>query len=90
MIDRCNQQKLERMIDENLNGIMRKLRSDLPDATDNDFRFIALNILGFDAKTIARVMGYAVQSVYTKRVRLRSWISGLDSENKDFYLDFIG
>lgn len=90
VIDGCNQQKLERMIDENLNGIMRKLRSDLPDATDNDFRFIALNILGFDAKTIARVMGYAVQSVYTKRVRLRSWISGLDSENKDFYLDFIG
>lgn len=90
VIDGCNQTKLEKMIDENLDGIMRKLRMDLPYATKNDFRFIALNILGFDAKTIARVMGYTVQSVYTKRVRLRSWISGLDSENRDFYLDFIG
>ena len=69
---------------------MKELRCDLPYATYNDFRFIALNILGFDAKTIARVMGYTVQSVYTKRVRLRSWISKLDSENKVFFLDFIG
>ena len=89
VIDGCNQKKLERMIDENLDGIMRKLHEDLPDATANDFRFIALNILGFDAKTIARVMGYAVQSVYTKRVRLRARISALDSENKEFYLEFI-
>ena len=90
VIDGCNQSKLERMIDEKLDGIMRKLRADLPDATENDFRFIALNILGFDAKTIARVMDYTVQSVYTKRVRLRSKISGIDSSNKTFYQDFIG
>lgn len=89
VIDDGNQKKLERMIDENLDGIMRKLRTDLPDSTDNDFRFIALNILGFDAKNIARVMGYAVQSVYTKRVRLRSKIASLPSEHKDFYLEFI-
>lgn len=90
VIDGCNQKRLERMIDENLGGIMSGLRADLPDATDNDFRFIALNILGFDAKTIARVMNYTVQSVYTKRVRLRAKISSLASENKNFYLDFIG
>ena len=89
VIDDCNQKKLERMIDENLDGIMGKLRADLPDATDNEFRFIALNILGFDAKTIARVMGYTVQSVYTKRVRIRAKISEIASVNKDFYLDFI-
>lgn len=90
VIDGCNQKRLESMIDENLAGIMTKLRSDLPDATDNDFRFMALNILGFDAKTIARVMGYTVQSVYTKRVRLRTKIAAITSENRDFYLDFIG
>lgn len=89
LIDGCNQKRLERMIDENLDGIMRKLHEDLPDATATDFRFIALNILGFDAKTIARIMGYAVQSVYTKRVRLRARISALESENREFYLEFI-
>lgn len=89
VIDGCNQKKLERMIDESLDGIMRKLHEDLPDASATDYRFITLNILGFDAKTIARIMGYAVQSVYTKRVRLRTRISALDSANKEFYLEFI-
>lgn len=89
VIDGCNQKRLERMIDENLDGIMKKLRKDMPDASENDFRFIALNILGFDAKTIARVMDYTVQSVYTKRVRLRTKISGMHSADKAFYLDFI-
>ncbi len=89
VIDGCNQKKLERMIDENLNGIMAKLHKDFPDASENDFHFIALNILGFDAKTIARVMGYTVQSVYTKRVRLRARIAANESPDKDFYLDFI-
>ena len=90
VIDDSNQMRLERMIDQNLAGIMTKLRADLPEATENEFRFIALNILGFDAKAIARAMGYTVQSVYTKRVRLRAKIAAIDSENKDFYLDFIG
>lgn len=90
VIDDCNQKRLERMIDENLAGIMTKLRADLPEATENEFRFIALNILGFDAKAIARAMGYTVQSIYTKRVRLRAKIAAIESENKDFYLDFIG
>lgn len=35
-------------------------------------------------------MGYTVQSVYTKRARMRAKISEIVSENKDFYLDFIG
>lgn len=88
-IDACNQTKLERMIDDNLDGIMKRLRSDFPDSTDNDFRFLALNILGFDAKTIARVMGYTVQSVYTKRVRWRNRLSDLPPESSAFYLEFM-
>lgn len=89
VVDIGNQKRLERMIDDNLDEMMKKLHRDLPDATDNEFRFMALNILGFDAKTIARIMNYTVQSVYTKRVRLRARISELDSENKEKYLEFI-
>lgn len=88
-IDGCNQKKLERLIDDNLDGMMRRLRSDFPDSTDGDFRFIALNVLGFDAKTIARVMGYTVQSVYTKRVRFKNRILELPAESRDFYLEFM-
>ena len=82
----CNQKKLESMINENMNDLMTKFRKDLPSATESDFRFIALWILGFDAKTIARVMGYASSSVYTKRSRLKEKISAISSGNKEIYL----
>lgn len=89
VVDAGNQKRLERMIDDSLDEMMKKLRRDLPEATDNEFRFMALNILGFDAKTIARIMNYTVQSVYTKRVRLRVRISELASEDREKYLEFI-
>ena len=82
----CNQKKLESMINENMNDLMTKFRKDMPSATESDFRFIALWILGFDAKTIARVMGYTSSSVYTKRCRLKEKISAISSENKEIYL----
>ena len=82
----CNQKKLESMINENMNDLMTKFRKDMPSATESDFRFIALWILGFDAKTIARVMGCTSSSVYTKRCRLKEKISAISSENKEIYL----
>lgn len=84
-----NQKKLELMINENMDNLMTKLRKDLPTATASDYRFMALWLLGFDAKTIARVMGYAVSSVYTKRSRLKERISAILSENKEIYLMLI-
>lgn len=84
-----NQKKLELMINENMDNLMTKLRKDLPTATASDYRFMALWLLGFDAKIIARVMGYAVSSVYTKRSRLKERISAISSENKEIYLMLI-
>jgi hypothetical protein len=45
--------------------------------------------VGFDAKTIANLTGYAVGTVYTKKNRLKAEISALDSPNRDFYLEYI-
>lgn len=59
------------MLDDNLDGIMTKLRAAIPDATEKDFRFISFLILGFDTKTIARMMDYNVNTVYTKRYNIK-------------------
>lgn len=84
-----NESKLETMLNDGLDGIMTKLHADLPNMTEKDFRFIAFLILGFDAKTTARMTGYTVQSVYTKRNRLKKQVAELDSENRDLYLEFL-
>ncbi len=89
ILDEPNQKDLESMLDDNLDGIMTKLRAAIPDATEKDFRFISFLILGFDTKTIARMMDYNVNTVYTKRYNIKEKIARLDDENKDFFSELI-
>lgn len=71
VLDEQNQKQLEAMIDDSLDGMMSKLRLAMPGTNEKDFRFIALIILGFDTKTIARIMKYNVGTVYTKRSNIK-------------------
>lgn len=89
ILDEPNQKALESMLDDNLEGIMTKLRMAMPDVTEKDFRFIAFLILGFDTKTIARIMGYNASTVYTKRYNFKNRISKLNCEESNFFMEFI-
>ena len=89
ILDEPNQKELESMLDDNLDGIMSKLRAAIPDTTEKDFRFISFLVLGFDTKTISRMMDYNVNTVYTKRYIIKEKISKLDGENKAFFSEFI-
>lgn len=89
ILEESNQKELESMLDDSLDGIMTKLRAAMPYTTEKDFRFITFLILGFDTKTIARMMDYNVSTVYTKRYNLKDRISKLDSDAKDLFSEFI-
>ena len=89
ILDEPNQKELESMLDDNLDGIMSKLRAAIPDTTEKDFRFISFLVLGFDTKTISRMMDYNVNTVYTKRYVIKEKISKLDGENKALFSEFI-
>lgn len=89
ILDEPNQKELESMLDDNLEGIMSKLRAAIPDTTEKDFRFISFLVLGFDTKTISRMMDYNVNTVYTKRYIIKEKFSKLDGENKALFSEFI-
>lgn len=89
ILDEPNQKELESMLDDNLDGIMTKLRAAIPDTTEKDFRFISFLVLGFDTKTISRMMDYNVNTVYTKRYIIKEKISKLDGENKALFSELI-
>ena len=89
ILDEPNEKELESMLDDNLDGIMIKIREALPDVTEKDFRFISFLILGFDTKTIARMMDYNVNTVYTKRYNIKEKIARLDDENKTLFSELI-
>ena len=84
-----NDSRLEETIDKYLDGVMSKMRIDLPKHKDKDFKLIALFIIGFSGKTIASIMDISVNTVYTYKNRLKQEIGELNSQNKELYLDLI-
>lgn len=84
-----NQNELEAMINDYDDGIISKLRSDIPALGETDIRFICYFILGFDAKTVACMTGYAVSSVYTKKNRIGNTILKSSSTFKEEYFKRI-
>lgn len=88
-LENSGEGRLEAMIDEGLDGIMIKLKTDFPDMNEKDCRFVALQILGLDAKTMSYVMGYSVTTIYTKRNRLKSRLLKSTSDNRDLYIEVL-
>jgi len=74
---------------DSLDNIIDKLREDLSGHKEQDFRFMAYVIAGFDATTISCLTGYSVGTVYTKKHRLKIEISNLTSQHRKLYLEFI-
>ena len=81
--------KLEVQINAELDNILINMRSDMPDLTDEDMRFISYCIVGFDATIISTILNISCSNVYTKKSRFKSRIKELDSPRKEHYLRFI-
>lgn len=87
--DEDSQKEFMSLVNKSLNGIIEKLRKDLPNHQESDIRFLTYIIVGFDAKTISSLTGYSVGTVYTKKNRLKGAIANLSSPHRDLYLDYI-
>jgi len=75
----------ENRINRGLDDVMKKLRSDFPDYTETDFRFLSYVIAGFEAKTISNIMNISCSNVYTKKSRMKDKILSSGSENVELY-----
>ncbi len=83
------QQELEDILNNNLNGIMRSLRKELPSLREQEYRLVAYSMLGLRSKTIAAILGYTEASVNTLKSRIRKQVSALHSANRDKYLKYL-
>ena len=79
----------EAMLDGDLDGIMTKLHTELPDLKKKDYSLFAYLTLGFDATIISHFMDCTVNTVYIRKSRLKKTIEESDSENKSLFLEII-
>ncbi len=81
--------ELECNINDIHNDILTRLQQQLPVVTKDNLRWIALIIGGIQPKTISFLLNMKIHTLYTKRLRVRSYIEKSDVPDKNEFLKFF-
>lgn len=81
---------LERMLDDDLDGLLSTLRNEIPDLTRKDHTLIGYLALGFDVVMISHFMDCSPNSIYIRKSRLKKTIEESGAEHKEVFLEIIG
>lgn len=81
---------LEKMLDNDLDGILTTLRNEIPDLTKKDHILIGYLSIGFDVVMISHFMDCSPNSIYIRKSRLKKTIEDSGAEHKDVFLQIIG
>lgn len=87
--DSEKQHQFEQYLNDELDGIMFKFRSDFPKLKESDYRLFSYGITGFSARTIASLTGFTTGSVYTKKNALKSMIAASGSVHKELFFRYL-
>lgn len=87
--DKKVQRRLENMLDQTLDGVMTRLRTDFPSWKEDDFLLFSFSAAGFSSTTISALMGKEKSVVYNRVWRLKGRISSSDSPQKEFFLSAL-
>lgn len=78
--------QIESAVNDCRNGLLRDLRHDYPNMTDDEYRLFVYLAGGFSSRSIALFSGQSVEVVYKRKSRLKGRMSSLKTPNKDLYL----
>lgn len=81
---------LERMLDDDLDGLLSTLRNEIPALTRKDHTLIGYLALGFDVVMTSHFMNCSPNSIYIRKSRLKKTIEESGAEHKDVFLEIIG
>lgn len=83
------QAKFEQRINKDTNNILKKIRIDYPNYSDEDLRFISLVIAGFDATSISVLMGITGENARVKKHRIKRKLLNDKGPNAALYSMWI-
>lgn len=81
--------EMESCVNNCNNGILDKLRYDMPELKPDDYRLILYLAGNLSNRSIAVLMGENMNVIYKRKSRLKARISDIDSANKDQYLSIF-
>lgn len=87
--DSLNREKFEAMLDEDLDMVMTRLRSEMPKFSELDYSIFSYVIVGFDATTISRLLDVSVNNIYAHKRRIRMRIEKRQPEHASQFLEML-
>ena len=79
--------ELETLADEYTDGIITSFKNDFPKIKREDYLVFLYSLLGFSTMSIAFIIGESnVQSVYSRKKRLKERIMNSDAERREEYI----
>ena len=82
--------EIERMVDGCKDGIIRRLRVQMPDMKERDVTFVSLTLAGLNARAIGLFLGIQGNSTYKLKKQIVERITQSCAKDKDWFLrEFI-
>lgn len=81
---------IEGALDRHFNGIINKLKEQLPDFDKKDIAFLTFSYAGFSPRAICLFTGFTIKYYYKKRAVLKEKILATDAPDKQLFVDLLG
>lgn len=87
--DKVRREKFEKLLDDELNGIMSNIRTEMPKLSEQDYALFSYIISGFDLSAISRLLDMSLNNVYAHKRRLRVKIEKKQPPHALQYLEMM-
>ena len=84
-----NGEGFEKILNADLDGIMEKLRREVPKLNRKDLILFGYFALGFDPTIISHFMNTSINTIYIRKSRMKKSIEESESEHKSEFLEIL-
>ena len=80
---------LENILNDGLDNIMTKLRSEMPKLKEMDYSVFCLIAIGFDVTTISYLLNVTMNTVYIRKSRMKQSIDAENPPHKTQFMELL-
>lgn len=87
--DEASFTELERIVDASRDGVLTKLKTEVPKLRDADYRYFCYAFAGFSSRAISLLSNESIDAVYQHHSRWKKRIEVLNPPHKELFLQYL-
>lgn len=87
--DYSNKEQFESILNENMDNIVSRFRTEVPELKEIDYSIFCFMLIGFDPTTISHLLNTTMNVIYIRKSRMKKRIETSDPEHKVQFLEVL-